>query len=46
LADYRLSQRFDVYAGSMFTEVLNGQANGYAFQRTDITTTTGVRFKF
>jgi predicted porin len=46
LADYRLSKRFDVYAGSMFTEVLNGQANGYAFQRTDITTTTGVRFKF
>ena len=46
LADYRLSQRFDVYAGSMFTEVLNGQANGYAFQRTDIATTTGVRFKF
>jgi predicted porin len=46
LADYRLSKRFDVYAGSMFTEVQNGQANGYAFQRTDITTTTGVRFKF
>jgi len=46
LADYRLTKRFDVYAGSMYTGVHDGQANGYAFHTTDITTTTGVRFKF
>lgn len=46
LADYRLTKRFDVYAGSMYSGVHDGQANGYAFQTTDITTTTGVRFKF
>jgi predicted porin len=45
-ADYRLSKRFDVYAGVMYTGVKDGQANGYVYHTTDITTTTGVRFKF
>jgi predicted porin len=45
-ADYRLTKRFDVYAGVMYTGVKDGQANGYLYHTTDITTTTGVRFKF
>ena len=45
-ADYRLTKRFDVYAGVMYTGVRNGLASGYDFNTTDITTTTGVRFKF
>jgi predicted porin len=45
-ADYRLSKRFDVYAGVMYTGVKDGLANGYVYHTTDITTTTGVRFKF
>jgi predicted porin len=45
-ADYRLSKRFDAYAGVMYTGVHDGLANGYLFHTTDITTTTGVRFKF
>jgi predicted porin len=45
-ADYRLTKRFDVYAGLMYTGVRDGQASGYDYSRVDITTTTGVRFKF
>ena len=45
-ADYRLSKRFDVYAGVMYTGVKDGLANGYVYHTTDITTTAGVRFKF
>jgi predicted porin len=45
-ADYRLNKRFDVYAGVMYTGVKNGLANGYIYNTTDLTTTTGVRFKF
>jgi predicted porin len=45
-ADYRLTKRFDAYVGVMYTGVKDGQANGYDFHTTDITTTTGVRFKF
>jgi predicted porin len=45
-ADYRLSKRFDVYAGVMYTGVKDGLSNGYVYHTTDITTTTGVRFKF
>jgi predicted porin len=45
-ADYRLTKRFDVYAGVMYSGVKDGQANGYVYHTTDITTTTGVRFKF
>jgi hypothetical protein len=35
-----------VYAGAMWSEVQNGLANGYAFNRTNINPTVGVRFKF
>jgi predicted porin len=45
-ADYRLSKRFDAYAGAMYSGVRDGLANGYLFHTTDITTTAGVRFKF
>jgi predicted porin len=45
LFDYRLSKRFDVYAGTFYTEVQNGLANGY-INRTNIATTAGLRFKF
>jgi predicted porin len=45
-ADYRLSKRFDAYAGAMYSGVHDGLANGYLFHTTDITTTMGVRFKF
>jgi predicted porin len=43
--DYRLTKRFDVYAGSMWSGVQNGLANGY-IDRDNIATTLGVRFKF
>jgi predicted porin len=43
---YRLSKRFDGYAGVMYSGVKDGLANGYPFHTTDITTTMGVRFKF
>ena len=45
-ADYRLTKRFDGYAGVMYSGVHNGLANGYLFHTTDVTTTMGVRFKF
>jgi predicted porin len=45
-ADYRLTKRFDAYAGAMYSGVRDGLANGYVFHTTDITTTMGVRFKF
>lgn len=43
--DYRLSKRFDVYAGSMYSGVKDGLANGYLFH-TNIATTAGLRFRF
>jgi predicted porin len=45
-ADYRLTKRFDAYAGAMYSGVHDGLAAGYIFHTTDITTTMGVRFKF
>jgi predicted porin len=45
-ADYRLSRRFDAFAGMMYSGVHDGLANGYLFHTTDVTTTVGVRFKF
>jgi predicted porin len=44
--DYRLTKRFDTFAGVMYSGVKNGLAAGYDFSRTDITTTVGARFKF
>ncbi len=43
--DYRLSKRFDVYAGTMYSGVKDGLANGYIYN-TNIATTAGLRFKF
>jgi predicted porin len=43
--DYRLSKRFDAYAGSMYSGVRDGLANGYLF-KTNIATSAGLRFKF
>jgi predicted porin len=43
--DYRLSKRFDAYAGTMYSGVENGLANGYLFH-TNIATTAGLRFRF
>jgi predicted porin len=45
-ADYRLTKRFDGYAGIMYSGVKDGLANGFLFNTTDITTTMGLRFKF
>jgi predicted porin len=43
--DYRLTKRFDVYLGSMWSGVQNGLANGY-YAKDNIATTFGARFKF
>jgi predicted porin len=45
-AVWRLSKRFDTYAGLMYTGVHDGLANGYVFHTTDINPTIGVRYKF
>jgi predicted porin len=45
-ADWRLSKRFDAYAGAMYTGVHGGLANGYIFHTTDINPTIGIRFSF
>jgi predicted porin len=45
-ADYRLTKRFDAYAGAMYSGVKDGLASGFPYHTTDITTTIGVRFKF
>jgi predicted porin len=44
-AVYRLSPRFDSYAGLMWSEVKDGLANGYLF-RNNINPTVGVRYRF
>jgi len=45
-ADYRLSKRFDAYAGVMYSGVHDGLASGFPYHTTDLNTTMGVRFKF
>jgi predicted porin len=45
LFDYRLTKRFDVYAGTMWSGVTDGLANGY-LNKDNLATTVGVRFKF
>ena len=45
LFDYRLTKRFDVYAGTMWSGVTDGLANGY-LNKDNLATTAGVRFKF
>jgi predicted porin len=44
-ADYRLSKRFDVYAGLMYSIVYDGLSAGY-INRINVDPTIGVRFKF
>jgi predicted porin len=44
-ADWRLSKRFDVYLGAMYSGVSGGLANGYIVRST-IDPTLGARFKF
>jgi predicted porin len=43
--DYRLSKRFDVYAGSMWSGVKDGLANGF-INKDNVATTAGLRFRF
>ncbi len=45
LFDWRLSPRFDVYAGAMYSEVSNGLASGFLYNNT-IDPTIGTRFAF
>jgi len=45
LLDYRLSPRFDVYAGAMLSTVSNGLASGFLYNTT-IDPTVGARFAF
>jgi predicted porin len=45
MADLRLSKRFDVYAGAMYSEVSGGLASGFLNTST-VDPTIGVRFKF
>jgi predicted porin len=44
-ADYRLTKRFDVYAGLMYSVVYNGLSEGY-LNRINVDPTVGVRYKF
>jgi predicted porin len=45
-ADYRLTKRFDAYAGLMYSAVSDGVASGYLFDTTNLNPTIGVRFTF
>jgi len=46
LADYRLSKRFDVYVGTMWSQVQGGLASGFDLATSTVATTAGLRFKF
>jgi predicted porin len=45
VTDYRLGQRFDVYAGIAWSKVADGIASGYLYT-SNINPTIGLRFKF
>lgn len=45
VTDYRLSRRFDVYAGIAWSKVADGIASGYLYT-SNINPTIGLRFKF
>ncbi|MGO9514943.1 MAG: porin [Steroidobacteraceae bacterium] len=45
VADYRLTKRFDVFGGAMWSNVTHGLANGY-LETTNINPTIGVRYSF
>ena len=44
--DYRFTKRWDAYIGLMWTEVLDGLANGFIFNTSTVDPTIGVRFRF
>ncbi len=45
VADYRLTKRFDVYAGAMYSQVSDGLESGF-FHASSIDPTVGARFRF
>jgi predicted porin len=45
-AVYKLSKRFDAFAGVMYSGVVNGLANGYIYSKNNLNPTIGVRFTF
>jgi predicted porin len=45
-AVYKLSKRFDAFAGAMYSAVQDGLANGYIYSKNNINPTIGVRFTF
>jgi predicted porin len=45
-AVYKLSKRFDVFAGVMYSGVADGLANGYVFSKNNLNPTIGARFTF
>jgi predicted porin len=45
-AVYKLSKRFDAFAGFMYSGVADGLANGYIYSKNNINPTIGVRFTF
>ena len=45
-ADYRITKRFDAYAGIMYSSVSDGLANGYLYFTTNVNPTIGVRYSF
>ena len=44
-ADWSVNKKFDVYAGVMYSGVLDGMASGY-LHRTNVDPTVGLRFRF
>jgi predicted porin len=45
-AVYKLSKRFDAFAGVMWSDVADGLANGYIYSKNNFNPTIGVRFTF
>jgi predicted porin len=45
-AVYRLTRRFDAFAGVMYSGVADGLANGYIYSKNNLNPTIGVRFTF
>ena len=45
-AVYKLSKRFDAFAGVMWSGVKDGSANGYIYSKNNLNPTIGVRFTF
>ena len=45
-AVYKVSKRFDAFAGVMYSGVQDGLANGYIYSKNNINPTIGVRFTF